>query len=208
MRRGTRGRTVRVRRSPHLVAYWRGDTLLVQNCATGLKVEVPSNACDLLSFCDDWTKLADLENAGFVPSSTFLATVRKLVDLTLLERLDRPRDSRAVAMDALRPWNPQAGFFHATTKDVPFVSPSVAARRAKANGQSRRPPPAIKRYPNRPTLDLRAPSGNVALRAPFKLGARGVDTRHRRSPLMSWRRSLRSLPACSTGSGARTFQFH
>ena len=160
MRRGTRRRTVRVRRSPHLVAYWRGDTLLVQNCATGLKVEVPSNACDLLSFCDDWTKLADLENAGFVPSSTFLATVRKLVDLTLLERLDRPRDSRAVAMDALRPWNPQAGFFHATTKDVPFVSPSVAARRAKANGHVRRPPPAIKRYPNRPTLDLRAPSSN------------------------------------------------
>lgn len=159
MRGSPRGRAVRVRRSPHLVAYWRHQTLLAHNFATGVKAELPASACNLLSFCDEWTKLDDLASAGFVASSIFLATIEKLIDLTLLERSDRPRDPRADAMDGLRLWNPQAGFLHATTKDVSFVSPRVAARRLKATGARPRPPAAIKRYPNHPTIDLQAPSG-------------------------------------------------
>jgi len=154
----TSGRAGHVRRSPHLVAYWRGRTFLVHNCATGVKVEVPPNACELLSFCDEWTKPADIEQQGFVPSSVLLATIHKLVDLTLLEQSDRRRDPRAEAMDGLRAWNPQAGFFHSTTKDVPFVSSRVAARRARNSGPISRPPAAIKRYANCPTIDLRPPS--------------------------------------------------
>jgi len=158
MGRGTRRRGVRVRRSLHLVAYWRGRALVASNYATGTKVEVPPKACELLSLCDDWTKLDDLERASFVPSSTFAATIDRMVELTLLERSDRPRDPRVAAMDTLRLWNPQAGFFHATTKDVPFVSPRVAARRARMGPQPASPPPAIKRYTNCETIDLRRPS--------------------------------------------------
>jgi SagB-type dehydrogenase family enzyme len=158
MGRGTRRRGVRVRRSPHLVAYWRGGTLIASNYATGTKVEVPPKACELLSVCDDWTKLDDLERASFVPSSTFAATIDRMVELTLLERSDRPRDPRVAAMDSLRLWNPQAGFFHATTKDVPFVSPRVAARRARMGPKPAPAPPAIKRYTNCETINLRRPS--------------------------------------------------
>jgi SagB-type dehydrogenase family enzyme len=160
MNGGRRERAFRVRRSPHLAAYWRDQTLLVHNYATGVKAEVPQNACELLRCCDEWTKLADLELAGFVPSSIFDAVVRKLVDLTLLERSDRPRNRRVEAMDGLRPWNPQAGFFHTTTKDVPFASPAVAARRARANGRLSRPPAAIKRYSTHRTIDLQPPSAD------------------------------------------------
>lgn len=154
---GTRGPVVRVRRSAHLVAYWRERTLIACNYATGAKAEVPPRARDLLSFCDDWTKLDDLARAGFVSSSTFAATIDRMVELTLLERSDRPLDPRVSAMDTLRPWNPQAGFFHATTKDVPFVSPRVFARRRRAGAAASPPPPAIKRYPGRETIDLRRP---------------------------------------------------
>ena len=94
---GTRGRVVRVRRSPHLVVYWRKRTLVACNYATGAKIEVPPKARDLLTFCDDWTKLDDLERAGFVPSSTFAATIERMVELTLLERSDRPTDPRVSA---------------------------------------------------------------------------------------------------------------
>jgi len=134
------------------------------NYATGAKVEVPPKACDLLSFCDDWTKLADLERAGFVPPTTFEATIDRMVALTLLERSDRPCDPRVSAMETLRPWNPQAGFFHATTKDVRFASKRVVvqrvqrAQRARAGAPPSRPPPAIKRYPNLDTIDLRRPN--------------------------------------------------
>jgi len=152
-----RGRALCVRRTPHLVAYWRRRTLVACNYATGAKVEVPPKACELLTFCDDWTKLDVLERAGFVHPSRLAATIDRMVELTLLERSDRPRDPRAIAMDALRPWNPQAGFFHATTKDVPFVSPRVAASRARARPAAPPPPPAVKRYANHETIDLRRP---------------------------------------------------
>ena len=131
------------------------------NYATGARIEVPPKARDLLTFCDGWTKLADLERAGFVPSSTFAATIDRMVELTLLERSDRPQDPRVSAMDTLRPWNPQAGFFHATTKDVPFVSPRVAARHARASAPAR-PPAAVKRYPDLDTIDLRRPDRDDA----------------------------------------------
>ncbi len=157
MRRGTSGRLVRVRRTPHLVVYWRSRTLVACNYATGGKTEITSKACELLTACDDWTKLDDLERAGFVSSSTFAATVDRLVELTLLERSDRPTDPRVTAMDTLRPWNPQAGFFHATTKDVRFVSPRVFARRARTGAAASPPPAAIKRYSGLETIDLRRP---------------------------------------------------
>ena len=153
----TRGRALRVRRAPHLVAYWRTQTLVACNYATGARIEVPPKARDLLSYCDDWTQLDDLERAGFVSSSTFAATIERLVELTLLERSDRPVNPRVSAMATLDRWNPQAGFFHATTKDVPFVSPRVAARRARTGAKAAPPPAAIKRYPGRETIDLRRP---------------------------------------------------
>jgi SagB-type dehydrogenase family enzyme len=153
-----RRHALRVRRAPHLVAYWRERTLVACNYATGAKVEVPPRACELLNFCGDWTKLDDLERAGFVPSGTLAATIDRMVGLTLLERSDVPRDPRVAAMDTLRPWNPQVGFFHATTKDVPFVSPRVAARRARTGPPRAPAPPAIKRYQHHETIDLRRPN--------------------------------------------------
>ena len=87
-----------------------------------------------------------------------------MVELALLERSDRPPDPRASAMDTLQRWNPQAGFFHATTKDVPFVSPTVfARRRARSSAPASPPPPAIKRYAGLETIDLPRPDAADAL---------------------------------------------
>lgn len=158
MARGTRQPAVRVRRSPHLVAHWRGRDLLAHNYATGIKVEVPPKAAEVLRFCDEWTRLATIERAGFVPSALVSAIIDKLVDLTLLERSDCARDPRVVAMERLHPWNPQAGYYHATTKDVSFVSPRVAARFAERKRRAPAPPAAIKRYTDRPRIDLPAPN--------------------------------------------------
>jgi SagB-type dehydrogenase family enzyme len=148
---------VRFRRSPHLVTYWWKKTLVACNYATGVRAELPPRACELLSFCDDWTALDAVRAAGFVRPTSLPGVIARLLTLTLLERSDQPEDPRAVAMEALRAWNPQFGFFHSTTKDVKFASKSVVARLARA-GPASPAPAAIKRYKNRPTIDLPRPS--------------------------------------------------
>ena len=152
-----RRRPVRVRRSPHLVAYWRGSTLVACNYATGLKAELPPKARDLLGACGNWTPVSVLAKAGFVPRDIFPALIDRLIALELLERSDRPRDPRAVAMDRLQPWNPQVGFFHATTRDVPYSPRSVTTRHTKAKAAVSPPPPTVKRYPGVETIELAPP---------------------------------------------------
>ena len=127
------------------------------NYATGVKANLPPKACELLNVCDDWTPLEALADAGFVSRATFGATIDRMVTLTLLERSDLPRDPRAEAMDTLGPWNPQAGFFHATTRDVRFASPRVAARYTRTKLKHSPPPAATKRYRNVEAIDLRPP---------------------------------------------------
>ncbi len=153
---------MRIRRSPHIVAYWRQQTLVACNYATGKRAEVPPKAAALLSFCDDWTTLADVKQAGLFPGAAFTAIVERMVSLTLLERSDSRPDPRVAAMDTWRPWNPQAGFFHATTKDVRFASPRVAARSSRGGPRPSRPPAAIKRYANARTIALRRPDAEDA----------------------------------------------
>jgi SagB-type dehydrogenase family enzyme len=148
---------VRVRRSPHLVAYWRGPTLIACNYATGRKVDLPLKAWEVLNACGEWTPTAALAMAGFVPPKTFPALIDRMVALELLERSDRPRDPRAVAMDALAPWNPQVGFFHTTTRDVHFTPRAFNRRYMRAKAAKIPPPRPVKRYPSVKAIDLPRP---------------------------------------------------
>ena len=190
MGRGTRAPGVRVRRSPHLVAYWRDRTLITSNYATGTKVEVPPKACELLNLCGEWTTLEHLERAGVVHPSTLAGIVDRLVALQLLERSDHPRDPRVSAMERLRAWNPQAGFFHTTTKDVPFVSPRVAARKARAGHRRHVHPPPSSATQSTP----RSTCGRLTATTPWpgfsSRGVPGAGIRLLRSRWMSWRPSL------------------
>jgi SagB-type dehydrogenase family enzyme len=144
------------------VVYWRGRTLVACNYATSARAELPPKACELLTFCDGWTTLADVRRAAFVPAASFDRVIARLVDLTLLERSNDAVDPRALAMEALRPWNPQMGFFHATTKDVRFASRETLAGLGPAQKGSPRPP-AVKHYRGVPVVALRRPDGDDAL---------------------------------------------
>jgi SagB-type dehydrogenase family enzyme len=147
-------RTVRVRRSPHLVAYWRGGTLVACNYATGIKASLPPKACDLLNACAEWTSVGALADRGIVARDSLFAVLDRMVALAMLERSDRARDPRAIAMDDFSPWNPQVGFFHATTRDVKYTPPRIAARLTRARMATNPPPPAVKRYRNAAAIQL------------------------------------------------------
>lgn len=147
----------RFRRSPHLVFYWRGDSLVACNYATRVTAAATPLVCELLDLCAGWTTLDQLLVASNVDRSVLLEIVGRLVSLTMLERSGQPVDPRVKAMNGLAHWNPEAGFFHASTRDVPFTSPRRAAQLARVETRKVPRPAFVKRYPGLATIDLRRP---------------------------------------------------
>ena len=157
VRRGRRT-TVRFRRSPHLVAYWRDGSLRIVNYATRDTSEADPLVCELLNFCGDWRTLNEIEHGlSVAPSPLMRDLVERIVSLSFLLRSDRPVDSRVVAMDGLGPWNPEVGFFHTATKDVQFWSPLKARRHVRTAPDRSPMPRPVKRYPRAKTVTLPRP---------------------------------------------------
>ena len=150
-----------VRRSPHLVAYWRNGSLRICNYSTQTTVDAGHLVCELLDFCNDWRTLDDIaQGLSAGPSPQLPTLVDRLVDLSLLQRSDRPVDTRVSAMDRLGPWNPEAGFFHMATRDVAFSSPKEAARYHRQTRVRESRPPAVKSYPGVERIDLPRPEAD------------------------------------------------
>lgn len=145
----------RLRRSPHLVSYWRHGALVLRNYATGEASQVSPVLFLLLDFCRDWRTVDEIVDAlPMARRPVVRRAVARLLAKTFLERSDRPRDPRVTRMQALEPWNPEAGFFHTSTKDVRF-SPSRRARRAEQARAELTPlPPATKTYARAPKIAL------------------------------------------------------
>ena len=154
--------TARVRRSPHLVAYWRNGSLRIVNYATRDTSEADPLVCELLNLCGDWRTLPEIEHGlSVAPSPLMPALVARLVSLSLLVRSNRPVDSRVLAMDGLGPWNPEVGFFHTATKDVQFSSPLKARLHAHTTADRSPMPRPVKRYPRATTVSLPRPPANT-----------------------------------------------
>jgi SagB-type dehydrogenase family enzyme len=137
---------VRWRRSPHLVAFWRGGDLVFHNYATNRAAPATPIVCSLLDFCGDWRGRGEIRDALPEADAGLVdALVRKLAALTFLQRSDRDVDPRERAMASLERWNPAAGFFHTATRDVRFLPASVAARTLARQARSWPTPPFVKR---------------------------------------------------------------
>ena len=152
--------TVSVRRSPHLVFYWKQHQLIARNYATGAAAVVSPLICHVLHCCKDWTTAEELAGAlPFLTASKLRSTLRRLVSRTFLEQSGRARDPREHSMEVLAAWNPEAGLFHTATKNVRFWPPQEAARRARARARESPMPPAVKRYRDTPVVELPPPGG-------------------------------------------------
>lgn len=180
MRRSAPAR-VRVRRSPHLVAYWRHGTLRLQNYATGETSRVSPALLTLLDCCDRWTTVDRI--AAALPGArraTLTRAIARLVARTLLERSDR-RDPRVARMAALDSWNPEAGFFHTATKNVRFWTTAEARRRAREGALLAPVPRPVKHYPGVRTIRLPPPRRDAQF--PAVLLARRTWRRYSRRPV-------------------------
>ena len=145
-------------RSPHLVAYWRGDAFVVHNYATGAVAEATALVRSLLDFCGRRRSPSAIRRfVGPADPASVDRLLQRLVTLSFLHRSDRPLDPRENAMRAFARWNPVAGFFHTATKDVRFQSPAAARRAMDAQARTWPMPSPRKRYRAAPVVRLPAP---------------------------------------------------
>ncbi len=110
------------RRSPFLVSYWKDDQILFQNYLTGKVVAASAETSEVLDFFDEWQTLEAMGRRWpQYTDKSLRATLRQLVQQTLLESANRRHAREAEQVRALRKWrnwNPAAGFFHLSTKDA------------------------------------------------------------------------------------------
>jgi SagB-type dehydrogenase family enzyme len=158
--RSVRRTTVRFRRSPHLVGYWRSASFVLVNFATRRTSHAIPLILEILDFCGEWRTARQIETRIPAARSAALPELLvRLVELSLLQASDQPVDPRVAAMRGLDSWNPEAGFFHSATKDLNFVSPA-RARRLAAQGTDAPMPPVVKRYRGAPQIALPRPKAN------------------------------------------------
>jgi SagB-type dehydrogenase family enzyme len=149
--------TIRYRRSPFVVGYWRGAKLVADNYATGAITEIAPELWHALHLCTDWRSVDEIRVALGVSSLRAADFVRALTASGLLQRSDRPEDPRDRAMAAIAEWNPAAGFFHTATRRVRFLAPAAAKRLMRRRGALRPMPPPVKRLRGAATVRLPRP---------------------------------------------------
>jgi hypothetical protein len=119
--RGKNGSRLKYRRSPFLVSYWSGKQLVIENFATGRRITSDPLAITILNFFDRWRSFREfLSQFSEYQTASLHESLDLLVKHSILERSDRNRSPSEQAMQSWAAWNPAAGFFHSSTKDVEF----------------------------------------------------------------------------------------
>src|SRR5688500_17269397 len=110
------------RRSPHLVVYWQRRRLVIYNYATRTKVGAQPIICEVLHFFGRWRSAQEL--FAFRPHLS-RRVLQKLLSLlvgrSLLQSGRRPPRESERLMESWVDWNPMAGFFHSSTKDLEYA---------------------------------------------------------------------------------------
>jgi SagB-type dehydrogenase family enzyme len=138
---------------------------VLENYATRVSVAADPAATEMLDFCDDWRSMDDIlaRFDRFEPAS-LRKRVHDLVARTVLVRSDAPADAREQAMAAWAPWNPAAGFFHSSTKDVRYrTSPAESTRLARAKARITPAPAPVKHYARAKGIALPPPRSDGEL---------------------------------------------
>lgn len=165
------GRPTRYIRSRHIVCYWDGPSVVVQNYATQQRRTGDALLCRILDACDGWQPLGKIiERCQGAHPETVRLLVQRLAALRILHRSDRPIPKGERLMDSFGNWNPVAGFFHMSTKDVSFGERVLAERDLRRRSRGSKIPPPVKRYTKAATFRL--PFGRMDEQFPKVLLAR------------------------------------
>ena len=142
------------------MCYWNDGCLLYHNYATNARTRGSPFLAKILQAFDDWQSAdALIKTLPDTDESTRRRLLRRLVHHSLLERSDRRSSSREDHLNDWRDWNPAAGFFHFTTKDVlNRTSLEVSERELRKKARVIPMPPAVKAYPGHRVVKLPPPA--------------------------------------------------
>lgn len=156
--RGVGPGAVRYRRAPFLISYWRDNQLVFENYLTQRRVSASPLTSTILHFFDRERPLRVLCDAfnEYTPASLRKA-VQMLVRHSLLQRQGHKRPPGERELRGWSEWNPAAGFFHLSTKDLPFERDAAKEfRRLLRLAKSKPMPKPVKRYPKSQQVRLPA----------------------------------------------------
>ncbi|HKN24758.1 MAG TPA: SagB family peptide dehydrogenase [Candidatus Acidoferrum sp.] len=157
--------SVYLRRSPFLISYWLDNQLVFENYLTRKKVSASPQVTAILDFFTGWTKAEETFHhwPQYSPDS-LLKAVGRLLRETLLEGSRRKNPPEAEPQKALRKWgawNPAAGFFHLSTKDIyaKEVTPEEIAF-IEQLAKTHTVPKPLKAYPGARAIPLKRGDGS------------------------------------------------
>jgi SagB-type dehydrogenase family enzyme len=150
---------LKVRRSGHLVSYWTDEGMVITNYATGAAVIADALVSHVLGYCSDWIDAQQLrERLPGIPPATMTRLVKSMIEQQLLVSSNGETEPRMRALDTWHAWNPAAGFFHFSTKDVARArDPEHRERVLRQSARAQGVPPARKTYPRSRSLALPPP---------------------------------------------------
>ena len=138
--------------------------MVIANYATGASVVADALVFHVLGMCTDWTAVQSVRQrlVGIARASVDKVVASMIEQRLLVRSTDKP-DPRERALDAWQDWNPAAGFFHFSTKNMaPPANREQTERALRAEAAERGIPPPIKRYPKAATVRLPPPSTDGA----------------------------------------------
>ena len=142
-----------------MIVYWRERLLVFENYLTRRQVAAHPLTASLLHFFDRWKSFADL--CAAMPeyaSASLKRAVGELVRYSLLRREDQHPPPGHTELTAWNEWNPAAGFFHLSTKDLQFeADPAKQFGELVRLAKSKPIPLPIKRYAKAKQIQLEPP---------------------------------------------------
>jgi len=149
-------------RSPFAIIYWRDRHLVFENFLTRQQVTAQPFTVLVLQFFDRWKSTTALCRA--MPEYTAASLrriVAELVRRSFLQRKDQPLPAGHAALMSWSEWNPAAGFFHCSTKDLQFESDAAEEFRALVRFAKTKPIPLpIKHYAKAKQVSLPDPTSD------------------------------------------------
>jgi SagB-type dehydrogenase family enzyme len=153
------GGSPRYRRSPFLVSYWVGPLLVFENYVTRQRVAGDSFFCDVLAFCDQPRRFAEI--CSRFPEeklSTILDVIRRLQKYSLLQTSSGKLRNTSDPTHGWEKWSPSASHFHFATKDVKYERSEVEDFSSLRELAKQKPlPPRRKQYSGAKTVRLSIP---------------------------------------------------
>jgi len=150
---------MKVRRAGTLVSYWTEAGLVICNYARGKSVLADSLVAHVLNLCGRWISATELQHRlSDMRKDSIDSLLRSMLRHSLLVRAGDPEDRSERALRSWAHWNPAAGFYHLSTKNMPVPANGEAGeRRLQAERETRGCPERVKRYPRALNVSLPSP---------------------------------------------------